>query len=66
MRHLRSISSKPAVETHGRVMRGGAFYDQPPFLRCAAHLNNRPYMIDDYFGMRAARTIRPQELKGRG
>jgi formylglycine-generating enzyme required for sulfatase activity len=43
---------------HGRVLRGGAFYDHAAFLRCAARLSNRPYMIDDYFGFRVARTIR--------
>jgi formylglycine-generating enzyme required for sulfatase activity len=52
----------PVVELHGRVLRGGAFYDQAVFLRSAARLSNRPYMVDDYFGMRVARTIRQEEL----
>ena len=30
----------------------------PSFLRCAARLSNRPYLIDDYFGFRVARTVR--------
>ena len=50
--------SLPVVEIHGRVLRGGGFYDHPSFLRSAARLNNRPYQVDDYFGMRVARTIR--------
>jgi formylglycine-generating enzyme required for sulfatase activity len=50
--------TEPVVELHGRVLRGGAFYDHPSFLRSAARQSNRPYMIDDYFGMRVARTIR--------
>jgi serine/threonine protein kinase/formylglycine-generating enzyme required for sulfatase activity len=54
----------PVVELHGRVLRGGAFYDQAVFLRCAARLSNRPYMVDDYFGMRVARTV-PVEGFGR-
>jgi formylglycine-generating enzyme required for sulfatase activity len=49
---------EPVVELHGRVQRGGAFYDHHSFLRCAARLSNRPYMVDDYFGMRLARTVR--------
>jgi len=53
----------PVEELHGRPLRGGAFYDQPPFLRCTSRRSERPYMVDDYFGMRVARTIRPQELK---
>jgi formylglycine-generating enzyme required for sulfatase activity len=48
----------PVVEIHGRVLRGGSFYDQPYFLRCAARSNNRPYQIDDFFGFRLARTVR--------
>jgi hypothetical protein len=40
------------------MQRGGNFYDQGGFLRCAARLGNRPYMIDDYFGFRAVRTVR--------
>ena len=50
-------------ELHGRPLRGGAFYDQPPFLRCTSRRSERPYMVDDYFGMRVARTVRPEELK---
>jgi formylglycine-generating enzyme required for sulfatase activity len=50
--------TQPVVELHGRVLRGGAFYDHPSFLRSAARLSNRPYMIDDYFGFRLARTVR--------
>jgi serine/threonine protein kinase/formylglycine-generating enzyme required for sulfatase activity len=50
--------TEPVAELHGRVLRGGAFYDHAAFLRCAARLSNRPYMIDDYFGFRVARTIR--------
>jgi formylglycine-generating enzyme required for sulfatase activity len=50
--------TEQVAELHGRVLRGGAFYDHPAFLRCAARLSNRPYMIDDYFGMRVGRTIR--------
>jgi formylglycine-generating enzyme required for sulfatase activity len=48
----------PVVELHGRVLRGGSFYDQPYFLRCATRSNNRPYQIDDFFGFRLARTVR--------
>jgi serine/threonine protein kinase/formylglycine-generating enzyme required for sulfatase activity len=48
----------PVVELHGRVLRGGSFYDQPYFLRCAVRSNNRPYQIDDFFGFRLARTVR--------
>jgi formylglycine-generating enzyme required for sulfatase activity len=40
------------------MQRGGDFYDQAAFLRCAAWLSNRPYMVDDYFGFRVARTVR--------
>jgi len=50
--------TEPVAELHGRVLRGGAFYDHASFLRCAARLSNRPYMIDDYFGLRVVRTIR--------
>jgi formylglycine-generating enzyme required for sulfatase activity len=50
--------TEPVVELHGRVLRGGAFYDHPSFLRSAARQSNRPYMIDDYFGFRLARTVR--------
>jgi formylglycine-generating enzyme required for sulfatase activity len=49
--------TQPVVELHGRVLRGGAFYDDPSFLRSAARQSNRPYMIDDYFGFRLARTV---------
>ena len=48
----------PVAELHGRMQRGGNFYDQGGFLRCAARLGNRPYMIDDYFGFRVVRTVR--------
>ncbi len=48
----------PVAEMHGRMQRGGNFYDQAAFLRCAAKLSNRPYMLDDYFGFRVVRTIR--------
>jgi formylglycine-generating enzyme required for sulfatase activity len=48
----------PVAELHGRMLRGGNFYDQAAFLRCAARLSNRPYMVDDYFGFRVARTVR--------
>jgi formylglycine-generating enzyme required for sulfatase activity len=48
----------PVAELHGRMQRGGNFYDQAAFLRCAARLSNRPYMIDDYFGFRVLRTVR--------
>jgi eukaryotic-like serine/threonine-protein kinase len=48
----------PVAELHGRMQRGGNFYDQAAFLRCAARLSNRPYMIDDYFGFRVVRTVR--------
>jgi formylglycine-generating enzyme required for sulfatase activity/serine/threonine protein kinase len=48
----------PVAELHARVLRGGGFYDHASFLRCAARLMNRPYVIDDYFGFRVARTIR--------
>jgi hypothetical protein len=44
------------AELHGRVLRGGAFYDHPSFLRSAARQSNRPYMIDDCFGFRPERT----------
>ncbi len=50
--------TEPVAELHGRVLRGGAFYDHPSFLRCAARQSNRPYLIDDYFGFRVARTVR--------
>ncbi|HEV3080409.1 MAG TPA: SUMF1/EgtB/PvdO family nonheme iron enzyme [Gemmataceae bacterium] len=46
------------LELNGRVLRGGGFYDHASFLRCAARLDNRPYQVDDYFGMRLARTIK--------
>jgi formylglycine-generating enzyme required for sulfatase activity len=49
--------TEPVVELHGRVLRGGSFYDQPYFLRCAVRSNNRPYQIDDFFGFRLARTV---------
>jgi formylglycine-generating enzyme required for sulfatase activity len=49
--------TEPVVELHGRVLRGGSFYDQPYFLRCAARSNNRPYQIDDFFGFRLARSV---------
>jgi formylglycine-generating enzyme required for sulfatase activity len=48
----------PIAEMHGRMLRGGFFYDNPSFLRCAAWLSNRPYMVDDYFGFRIGRTVR--------
>jgi serine/threonine protein kinase/formylglycine-generating enzyme required for sulfatase activity len=48
----------PVVELHGRPLRGGGFYDHPSFLRCSARVNNRPYLIDDNFGFRVARTVR--------
>jgi formylglycine-generating enzyme required for sulfatase activity len=48
----------PVAELHGRMQRGGNFYDQAAFLRCAARLSNRPYMLDDYFGFRVVRTVR--------
>jgi formylglycine-generating enzyme required for sulfatase activity len=54
----------PVEELHGRVLRGGAFSDQPPFLRCTSRRSERPYMVDACFGMRVARTVRPEELKG--
>jgi formylglycine-generating enzyme required for sulfatase activity len=50
---------EPVEELHGRPLRGGAFYDQPSFLRCSARLSNRPYLIDDYYGFRVARTVKP-------
>jgi formylglycine-generating enzyme required for sulfatase activity len=40
--------TEPVVELHGRVLRGGSFYDHSSFLRSAARQSNRPYMIDDY------------------
>jgi formylglycine-generating enzyme required for sulfatase activity len=48
----------PVAELHGRMLRGGNFYDHAPFLRCAAWLSNRPYTIDDYYGFRVGRTVR--------
>jgi serine/threonine protein kinase/formylglycine-generating enzyme required for sulfatase activity len=48
----------PVSEMHGRMLRGGNFYDQAAFLRCAARLSNRPYQVDDYFGFRVGRTVR--------
>jgi formylglycine-generating enzyme required for sulfatase activity len=49
---------EPVLELHGRPLRGGGFYDHPSFLRCSARVNNRPYLIDDNFGFRVARTVR--------
>jgi formylglycine-generating enzyme required for sulfatase activity len=49
--------TEPVAELHGRPLRGGGFYDHPSFLRSASRSSNRPYLIDDYFGFRVARTV---------
>jgi serine/threonine protein kinase/formylglycine-generating enzyme required for sulfatase activity len=50
--------TEAVAEMHGRLLRGGFFYDNASFLRCASWLSNRPYTIDDYFGFRVALTVR--------
>src|SRR5262249_15348528 len=46
----------PFEELHGRELRGGAFYDQPPVLRATHRRSVRPYMDYDYFATRVWRT----------
>ena len=64
------MTASPSLSGHAREFytqysnHGGERYhaafsdDQAAFLRCAARLSNRPYMIDDYFGFRVVRTVR--------
>jgi len=43
------------VDTSDRVLRGGAYYNEPPYLRVAARGNAAPSVRDSGYGVRCAR-----------
>lgn len=43
------------LDISGRVLRGGGYYNQPPFLRAAARGNAAPSTRDSGYGVRCAR-----------
>jgi len=52
-------SAVEAKDCGSRVIRGGSWYHNPPFLRVALRYGNSPGIRDNALGFRLARTITP-------